>query len=272
MYELEYVKKRKRRKLAVIIGGISVVTISTFAIVAFLGRSVGTFTVSLETGNVKLSLSKTSDFAEQSSYLRANGLTAFQEYTYSAFENYGDDKIDSENTDYQLGAVYDKAGNIRSLNFFKFTFFLKNTGNVPCSYRYTLNVLDRSSANEGSLDDTIRISIYENDINSSEHNKTVYGKRSTVPHYDEEGNPDFRAPISVSKEEATAANPFMGYAEMFTSNSVITSFENPYFDVNEAKRYTIVIWLEGFRSNSTDEAPTGAKLNLGVNIDAYEIK
>ena len=271
MYELEYVKKRKRRKLVVIIGGISVATISVFSIVAFLGKSVGTFTVSLETANVKLSLSTTSDFAEPTSYLRANGLTSFQEYTYSDFETIGDDRIDNEQTDYKLGANYNKEGEVRSLNFFKYTFFLKNTGDIPCKYRFSLNILDRSSANEGSLDDTLRISLYENDLTSTEHNKTVYGKKSTVPHYDEDGNPDFRAPISVSKEEATAANPFMGYAEMFANNNVVTTFERERFNVNEAKRYTVVIWLEGFRSSNLDEAPKGAKLNLGINIDAYEI-
>ena len=84
MYELEYVKKRKRRKVALLVGGVSTIVVTSLAIVSFLGRFVGTFTVSLETRNVDLTLSEKSDFANRSSYLRVNNVSHFQEFTYSA--------------------------------------------------------------------------------------------------------------------------------------------------------------------------------------------
>ena len=271
MYELEYVRRRKRRKLAAIIGFASVGAISGMSIVAFLGRSVGTFTVSLETGNVKLSLCEKSDFINSSSYLRASGLTSFQEYTYGNFANIGDDVIDSETTDYTLGANFNKNGDVSSLNFYKYTFFVKNVGDVPCRYHFSLDILDQSSTSDGrTIDETLRVTLYENG-NTDVHNKVTYGKRSVMPHEDENGEPDYRSPISVSESEATSSNPFQGYAEMFESATVITEFMNNEFKVDEIKRYTIVIWLEGFRSSNLVEAPKGAKLNIGVNIDAYEI-
>ena len=60
MYELEYVRKRKRKIRAAIIGGISAIGVSVLVIVAFLGRFVGTFTVTVDNGEVKLALSETS--------------------------------------------------------------------------------------------------------------------------------------------------------------------------------------------------------------------
>ena len=112
--------------------------------------------------------------------------------------------------------------------------------------------------------------VYENsDFTAHEH--VIYGKRSSKPHIDEEGNPDYRSPVSIDEADATPSNPFMGYAEMFESDSVILSRVNDHFEVDEVKRYTIVTWLEGFRTSNLQEAPKGAKIKLGVNIDAYEI-
>jgi len=45
----------------------------------------------------------------------------------------------------------------------------------------------------------------------------------------------------------------------------------PQIDVGEMRRYTIVTWLEGFRSDNTKPAPAGASIKLGVEINAYEI-
>ena len=96
MYELEYVKKRKRKKRVVIIGGISTIVISVFAIVAFLGRYVGTFTVTLNTGRIGLTLSQKSDFSNSTSYLRIGNLPPFREFTYGDFDP--DSVIDSDTT------------------------------------------------------------------------------------------------------------------------------------------------------------------------------
>ena len=113
--------------------------------------------------------------------------------------------------------------------------------------------------------------LYENGA-EEDHQYTVYGKRSMIPHLDSEGNPDYRSPISIDEYDATAASPFMGYAEMFESADTIISFNNPNFEIGEIKRYTVVAWLEGFRSNNFEEAPQGANIQLGVKINAYEIQ
>ena len=264
MYELEYVRKRKRRIRAAIIGGVSSVVVSTFAIVAFLGRFVGTFTVSLEANNVSISLSE-KEFGTRSSFLRVNALAPFHEYTYSKFnENYSDEVIDNEDTSYTLGANYSarKEGEISSFDFFKYTFYVINGGSVDIGYSFTLKILDNAKSQDGrSLLDTLRVTIYE------EGEKTVFGKKDTVPHG--ENNDDYRPPISADEGEPD----FTGYVdEIFASTDAVASFSGRKISAGQAKRYTIVTWLEGFRSGSGNSAPIGATIKLGVEINAYEIK
>lgn len=265
MYELEYVKKRKRRRLVALLGGISLVGVTTFSIVAFLGRFVGTFTVSLESRNVSLALLEKKESTHNSSFLRVNTLAPFQEFTYSWFDRYGGDQvIDNEDSSSLIGANYDEDEKLKSLSFFKYTYYVKNVGKVPATYDWSLKIIDSKLSTDGrSLIDTLRVSIY------TDGEKTVYGKASNKPHQ-EEGYDDYRSAISVEKDEATEEFPFMGYAEKFDSQSVITTFRGQPLDIGETKRYTIVTWLEGFKSSDEEFAPRGATMKLGVEINAYE--
>ena len=59
---------------------------------------------------------------------------------------------------------------------------------------------------------------------------------------------------------------------MFESSNVVTSFSVDYFEIGEIRRYTLVYWLEGFSSDNNKEAPKGAHIKLGVEINGYEIQ
>ena len=252
MYELEYVKRRKKKRRAAIIGGIGTIGVATFCIVAFLGRYVGTFTVSLEAKNVDLTLSENSSFENPSSFLRVNELPAFQEFTYRNFSKFGGgEKLDNEETSEFYGANPDN----ETLNFFKYTFFIKNVGMTPAKYNLSLMVKESVAASDGrTLDDTLRVMVYDNG------ESTVYAK----------GNLNSPAPISVSEGEATEEYPFEGYATNFASSKEIMGQSGVSLNVGEVRRYTIVTWLEGFRSSSLQTAPKGATIKLGVEINAYE--
>ena len=267
MYELEYVRKRKRRKFIALGAGVSTTVITSMAIISFLGRFVGTFTVSLETRNVELTLSEKADLSNQSSYLRVNSIAPFQEFTYSDFSIYGDEVIDSDKSSIDLGGNQDANGDVESLNFFKYTFFVGNIGGKPAQYDLSLNVVeDVVSSDNRSLLDTVRVMVYE------DGEKEVYAKGQTKPHTDENGNASYASPISVDKDEANDLHPFMGYAKEFVSSDVVAAFSSVGIDVGQVKRYTIVTWLEGFRSSSDQLAPKGATIKLGVEINAYEIQ
>ena len=282
MYERNYVKKRKRKIWVAIGTGISSIVVAVLCIVSFLGRFVGTFTVNLDTGDVKLALFGSKEDSDQeinpSSYMRVSELPSFHEITYSRFNNIHD-LVDTAKSDYLVGAVrvVDKEGKekIDSLNYFKYTFYVKNYGEIPASYRMRVNIIDSKPSTDGRyLDDTMRVMIYENSSESEHKIQNVYAKRSQTQRQTDPitGETTFKEAISVPEYEATESNPFYGYAEEFESNEVITTILVNNFEVGESRRYTVVMWLEGEdpQSNNYKKAPVGAKIKLGVEINAYE--
>ena len=273
MYDLKYVKKRKRRIWVAVCGGIASVVLSTFIIIAFLGRFVGTFTVSLNTGNVELSLSDSIEYKNKDTYLRIDSIPTFHEFTYSSLPSDAD--LDSEAHNYLYGAIIDDdSGEAKSLNYFKYTFFVKNTGRINAKYSLKINITDNKAGEGGrTLDDTLRVMLFDNNgIDNDAHEKVVYAKKAAVHRIDEDGNANFQEPISVSEEDATESEPFMGYAEQFESPNVVTTLVVSNFKPDEVRRYTIVNWLEGYdpQSNNYSAPPKGARIKLGVEINAYE--
>ena len=266
MYESKYVRRRKTRIWVAIGGGISTIVVATLSIVSFLGRIVGTFTIRLEAGNVSLSLCEKSNFEKATSYLRIDKLPTFQETTYANLvERIGDDQIDNENTGYLLGANYARDGvTVKDLNYFKYTYFVKNVGTIPATYDMTINIIDSQTDKGKGVEDTLRIMLYSNDDENT-HEKTVYAKRSIIATKDEDGK-DVYYNERISTEE-------YGYAEPFESSKVIATITQDYFEVGQVKRYTLVMWLEGFdpQSNREYDAPENARIKLGVEINAYEI-
>lgn len=261
MYELEYVRKRKRKKRIAIVGGISSVVIVSFAIISFLGRFVGTFTVSLETRNVDLTLLRKKDSEEYSSFIRVDTLAPFQEFSYNYFDRYAD--LDSEDTSCEYGANVDENGKIQSLNFFKLTCYLKNLGQESAKYDWTLKIVDDVLSNDGrSLLDTVRIMVFTDGA------PKVFGKALSEPIM-VEGEEVFIPPISGNY----GTSDFSDFVDFtFESSKVAATFPEQTIDAGQIKRYTIVAWLEGFRSSDEEFAPRGAKIKLGVDINAYENK
>ena len=275
MYELEYVRKRKRRKLVAIGACVASAGISAFAIVAFLGRFVGTFTVSLDTGDVELALSDSSSFKKQSSFLRIDSLPTFQESTYYHLPS--DEVLDSETSTYLDDYAANKIdGKVTSLNYFKYTFYVKNVGQKTARYEMKVKITDNKANSEGvSLDDTVRVMLYETDVNKDVRiNKTVYAKRAAIHRDTPDGDAAYEEPISITEDQATELTPFPGYTTMFESANVIATIPVKNFAKDDIRRYTLVAWLEGedLQSNHNSKAPKDAKLKLGVDINAYENK
>ena len=274
-YNIRYVNRRKRRIRAAIIGGISTVVVASLSIVAFLGRFVGTFTVSLDTGTVKLTLAEESAFLTSTSFLRVNNLAPFEEYTYTWFnDEYSEDELDNDISNYKIGYHYASDGTtIKNVKFFKYTFYLKNVGSTKAFYDCKIRILESKASNDKrKLDDTLRVMVYRNPLNGS-HNKKIYGK-ATRPRTNEQGELDYRPPISMSEEMASyLSQPFPGYVDdTFVSGELIAQYKRVEIAVSEVTRYTLVTWLEGYMSGTEAEenAPIGATIKLGVEINAYE--
>jgi hypothetical protein len=250
---------------------IAIIGLSVLAIVAFLGRNVGTFTVSLNNSDIRLSLSESRSFQDSTSFLRINDVKKFQEYTYQSLPS--DQQLDNEENSYLYGANYDENNKIQSMNFFKYTFYVKNVSNVSASYDMNFEITDNHAARDGRyLDDTLRVMVYENndDELSSSHNKTVYAKKAAIANRTAEGDKVFNEYISTNYSQADEDHPCYGLAETFESETKIASLKVKNFNKDEVKRYTVVTWLEGYDPQSNGNAPEGAKIKIGVKINAYE--
>ena len=258
MYDFKYVKKRKTRIWVTIGAGISTLVVSTFAIVSFLGRFVGTFTVSLETGEVALTMSKTHDFEETTSYLEIPELPTFNQCTYKDIIDYPVEELDSDIKDYTYGMVNG------SLKFLKYTFYLKNVGGITASYDLTVNIMDsKSDGNSYALEESLRFMIYDNyeDEGAVTHEKVVYAYESKSIHENEGGTQSNTELISTKK---------YGYAENFINEKVIVNLHEERFEKNQIKRYTFVMWLEGEDPEGTGIAPRNARMRIGAEIKAFK--
>ena len=264
MYEINFVRKRLIRKWVAIGAGISSIVVATLSIVSFLGRFVGTFTVRLETGDVKLALSESHEFSNPSTYLHVGEIPTLQEYTYSGFENIGDNNIDTDETTYltePAANFYRDGVTIRSINYFKYTFYIRNIGDIDASYDMKVKILDSKDDNGREVQDTLRVMIYGTEDDGTQ-SKSVYAKRSASKHTVD----------GVDSFDELISTPEYGYAKQFESTDVIKTIPVNNFKVGDERRYTIVFWLEGNDPQSTRDVdvPVNAKIKIGVEINAYE--
>ena len=273
MYDGQYVKRRRRKKAAVIVVGVTTIGVTSLAIVSFLGRYVGTFTVSLTSNEVKLALSEKKSYETQTSFLRISDLKAFEETTFKVVH---DTNPDDETLDYTFGAnLNPKTGKVETFEFFKYTFYVKNVGTTTATYNLKVKNLESKAANDGSgrkLDDTIRVMIYENDPNTDTHDYKVYAKAAAEKNYTRDGEPTYKEFVSKYPYDNTESDEYPLVDESFVDDTTIANYLVRDFGKDDIKRYTVVTWLEGEDPQSSTEyaAPEGATIKLGVEITAYE--
>lgn len=287
MYDLQYVRKRRRRRIAALVSLFASIGITALVIISFLGRTVGTFTVAIKNTTVQLALSEKESFEHRTSYLRIDNIpSSYYEYSYKWFDRVGLNNVDDENNDYFFGMSGDGQG----MYFLKYTFYVKNVGTTTAQYNMYINLTDSTKSVDGkTLDDTLRIMVFENDPSVPDsHEKKVYAKdvgtyRYDV--YDKEGNPTKRAFVADAPEPVPVDDSNSRYAiyeddehplvdESFRSSSAVIQKTVTDFEKNEMMRYTVVYWLEGeasfpeYDENGNFKEPKGAKIKLSIDITA----
>ena len=273
MYDLQYVRKRRRRRIAALVALISSIGVACLVVTSFLGRTVGTFTVAVTNTTVKLALSKKADLSDATSYLRVDKLYPLRENSFDNLPSH--DLLDDEKQDYDYGFVYNDAGDPDSMSFIKYTFYVTNLSSTIAKYNLTIKLGDRNESNDGTkrgLDDTLRVMVYENDPATNSHDYTVYAKEAAEVNYDSEGNKTRREFISTYPSGTNKEDDEHKLAETFLPGQSIVKYSASNFKKGDIKRYTLVIWLEGEdpQSDNSKEIPEGASLKLGVDIAAYE--
>lgn len=281
MYDLQYVKKRRRRKIAALVAAFSSVAVTFFIVTSFLGRTLGTFTVSLNNSEVNLALCETKNSNKNSTYLRVNTSSKYVEYPYeelaTVIDTLDDEEVKSTVGEYTYHYVENGVNKTDTgLNFFKYTFYVKNIGSKTATYDMRININDRTRAKDESgrsLDDTLRVVVFENDPDSNEHNYQIYAKRSLTNNYDINGKETDREFIFTDDRLPNRETENYRLVDKnFVDINTVAEYKVTNFNRNDIKRYTIVFWLEGGdpQSDPNQDYPEGATLKLGVDISAYE--
>ncbi len=276
MYDLLFVRKRRRRRIAALISLISAIGISSLVLISFLGRTVGTFTVSLTNTTVRLALSEKQDFNESTTFLRIEKLYRFEEFSY---ENLPRSEVldneDKKTLDPTILHQNPDTGEV-SMDYFKYTFYVKNVGSKAAQYNMSITIDDKNKSDDGTertLDDTLRVMVYENDPHSSvSSDPHIYAKAAAVQNIDKDGKPTYRELVYCPYRGFDKEDDEHPLAETFYSSQTVAKWEVPNFKYNDIRRYTLVIWLEGSdpQSENSKLSPDGASIKLGVKITAYE--
>lgn len=276
MVDLLYVRRIRRKRIAAALSAATAGTLIALGIIAFLGRTVGTFSITLEKSDVSIALSADREFTEPTSYLRVPDLPAITLWTNRSIIDDGYSNIDNEANSWKTyGAKKDDEGKVIGLHYFQYTFFIKNMGVVRAAYDFTMTIADitnpKNPANH-DLGDILRVRVFENDAyDESSHENRVFAKTTRQVNYDEDGN--------QTNQEYVAGDPsnkrnYDGFAEEFESvgktGGIIMKSRVTDFRQNDIIRYTIVYWLEGEDPECQSVAPEGCSIKIGVNIKAYE--
>lgn len=279
MYDLLFVRRRRRRRIAALVSGFSSIGVTSLVIISFLGRTVGTFTVSVQNSTVRLALSDKQDFKNSTSYLRIDELPGtYFEYSYDWFENL--DLVDDERNDYFYGA-YREDGQVAGMYYLKYTFYVMNVGTKLAQYTMSINLDECTQSDDNTsrtLDETLRVMVFENDPNAGDtHDYEVYAKEivdSRNKTYDKDGKQTFREFVSTypyAKEDGYHEDDAHPLAKPFESGKAIIKKKITNFKFKDIRRYTLVYWLEGSDPQANiegEDAPQGAKIKLSVDINA----
>lgn len=250
MVDLNYIRKRKIRRIIAIVGSISAAAVAAIMAVALLGTRAAPLTVKLANSGASLALFKSDFDNEHKSFLLAGDTKPYTDVTEPRLNSYQslldiDDSKSIETSDGQ------------SIQFFQYTFYLTNAGDNSAQYSLSLNI-SYPSKSSFDLADVLRVRFYENDANDKEsHNYRTFAKHGKFNQETGDYDPER---IAGSGTE---------FAEKFESASNAFTHTVESFAPGASVRYTFVLWLEGEDPDCTGKAPLDSSIALGVNISAH---
>lgn len=203
----------------------------------------------------EISISKTADFSSPATVLKMNGPEELSNITY--------DWILKDET---LGKEGDHHGN----NYIAYSFFLKNVSDSDILFKNSIMLSYVSK----DIERAVRIVVIED-----EEKATCYAVNRS------DGTPEYIAydtdvketqqplPLGDSRlDELIGTNVTTPFAtDQPTDNNVLV-FESAdtFLAVDEVKKYTVLIWLEGSDSDCVD-AIIGAKVNFEFNFRVTQV-
>lgn len=286
-----YAKRRRRKIIAWVSFGVSAVGIGVFAIIAFLGRYSGNFTIRLDNAKNALTMGTTLDesnnVTDQTTLLLAQGLTGAS--AMQADSLLADEELDSSvggsknngvgvNDNYGSSATSgsESLSSKNSYTYFAYTFFLKNTSSEVINFSLSLTLDDPFTSTVGGsfsqsdkemVLNILRVRFFENTVTSftQTHNEVTYAKASTRAVTSTDGPGEEY--ISNPTQSKISREYNKGRATSFESDDYVFEDTTKSMAPYEARRYTLVMWLEGW-DHDTDgkQPPQGASITFSLNF------
>jgi hypothetical protein len=201
-----------------------------FGLVTFYGQNAGNFVMSVDAAarDRGIIISESLDFSIKTTRLMSEPISDAREVTYSLI------KIEEiRNTN---GNYYDQ-----DHDYVAYTFYLRNDGNETVDLSYYMRITDIYN----NLDKAIRVLIIEDDMVGF-YQETIYMR------------PD--------KKEAFYPNDYPETTD-FLSERMVTRRSILNFRPNQIRKFSIVIWMEGFDPDTTDDIMGGMiKMELVISI------
>jgi len=258
MVNKQYVKRKKIKVFALIATGVFAFGVTSFSIIASIGNNLGDFTISLKNNGPIVSLDTSSGFADPKTFYRVDQLPEFTTIRSTNIPSI--DLIDNENYASTIGNRYDVNNVIDGMYFYKFTFYIKNTGSVVANYNINLQLIEnvKPSNTVYGLDDILRVRFFEN--SSEDHTYVDYAKQSITTKTLPDGTTSKGE--YLSDEDQTLCTSFESSDYVFDRQ-----FEN--LKVGEVVRYTLLFYLEGSDPECTGDKPHDGSLKLGLTFRTY---
>ena len=239
----EVKRYRIYRRIIPRLAGLLLLLLVIVYIISLLVAQRGSFTVSIRDYNDKryaLALSENESFRQFSSKLDAK---AAKDIT----------NIDGNTLPDNLNDV---SGEHNGDNYVAYTFYLKNTGELTCSYLYRLSITKMTFG----IDEAIRVRIYY----------TPFYYKAAEDAYDYSGNYTDYAKPKTGGNGAPEIDPENRVNTNFLDANTVTEGRVENFGVGDISKITVVIWLEGNDPDCTDDRLGGEfRVDMTMQVIDY---
>jgi hypothetical protein len=272
-------ERKKRRRIAWIVFGVSGTGVAIFAILAFLGQISGNFTIKLNQVEAHLGLSDDDGFSTTTSYLTASGLP--QGYEFTADKLPESEVFDDNTGGDKSSDVRDEKGNLMYQEYFGMTFFMKNFAEDTAAFHVAMNIDDyKTPSNQAhSLLESLRVRVYENIYTGTTetHNCETYALMASSTNWFTLPDGTTETRECIGKETTSSDGTRTPNAKKAINNGFCTNFESTKIifgrDYNRMTskmviRYSVVMWVEGDDPEGFGVQPQGSSITLSMHFSS----
>ena len=167
-------------------------------------------------------------------------------------------------------------GSHNGKDYFAYTFYIENAGEIPASYAYELKINSQSQ----NVREAAWIMLFVDGKMSFFADATEGGEPQTLPARDDNTrgyrNPPFMKEAMFAEKQfelipndINETDYYRLVALPFESESIVTSGTVANVEPGKVHKYTVVLWLEGDDPDCTDEL-IGGHLGLEFNFELVE--